>query len=74
MFVSDILIINKYKSGGKMVDCSKDRLGIFDRCMVVMKEDLVVWMLSILSLVIMVEMLLEDLEIGVVLCRLVNMI
>ena len=42
--------------------------------MAAMKEDLTAWMSSILSLVITVETLLEDLETGVVVCRLANAI
>lgn len=57
-----------------MADRSKDRSGTSDRCMAAMKEDLAAWMSSILSLVITVETLLEDLETGVVLCRLANTI
>lgn len=67
-------MINKYSSGEKMADRSKDRPGSSDRCMVAIKEDLAAWMSSILSLVITVETLLEDLETGVVLCRLANTI
>lgn len=67
-------MINKNSSGEKMADRSKDRPGSSDRCMVAIKEDLAAWMSSILSLVITVETLLEDLETGVVLCRLANTI
>lgn len=42
--------------------------------MAAMKEDLAAWMSSILGLVVTVETLLDDLETGVVLCRLANAI
>lgn len=57
-----------------MVDWNRDKIELLDKCMLVMKEDLVLWMLCIFGLEIMVEMLMEDFDIGVVLCRLVNVI
>lgn len=57
-----------------MAERSRDRSGATDRCMTAMKEDLAAWMSSILGLVITVETLLEDLETGVGLCRLANVI
>lgn len=57
-----------------MAERGRDRSGGPDKCMAAMKEDLTAWMSSILNLVITVETLLEDLETGVVVCRLANAI
>ncbi|KAL9981597.1 hypothetical protein ACROYT_G010322 [Oculina patagonica] len=57
-----------------MVDLSRDKTGIMDKCMVAMREDLAPWISRILSLEITVETLMEDLDTGVVLCRLANAI
>lgn len=57
-----------------MADRGRDRSGATDKCMAAMKEDLAAWMSSILGLVVTVETLLDDLETGVVLCRLANAI
>lgn len=74
IFFCDILFIRDYSWSGNMVDWSWDKIGVMDKCMLVMLEDLVLWMGYILSLEIMVDMLMEDFDIGVVLCRLVNVI
>ena len=57
-----------------MAERSRDRSVGPDKCMAAMKEDLAAWMSSVLSLMITVETLLEDLETGVVVCRLANAI
>lgn len=57
-----------------MADRGKDKTGTVDKCMVAMREDLAPWLSHILSLEITVETLMEDLETGVVLCRLANAI
>lgn len=57
-----------------MADCSRDKTGTTDKCMVAMREDLAPWISRISSLEITVETLMEDLDTGVVLCRLANAI
>lgn len=57
-----------------MADCSWDKTGTMDKCMVAMREDLAPWISRISSLEITVETLMEDLDTGVALCRLANAI
>lgn len=57
-----------------MADWNRDKTELLDKCMLAMKEDLAPWMSRISGSEITVETLMEDLDTGVVLCRLANVI
>lgn len=74
-FLSSISLIKKFSCSVNMAERKGEKAGDHtDKCMAAMKEDLAAWMSRILNLMVTAETLLEDLETGVVLCRLANTI
>lgn len=67
-------LIKDYSWTRNMAEWSRAKTETLDKCMVAMKEDLAPWMSRISGSEITVETLIEDLDTGVVLCRLANVI